>query len=75
MLVTYILILLIIIFIATYSVEEFWKLIYYIELEIKFAWIKARMWWMAQSMKRQLKRDLKRIDKLTEEIRNNKDEV
>ena len=74
MLVTYILILLIIIFIATYSVEEFWKLIYYIELEIKFAWIKARMWWMAQSMKRQLKRDLKRIDKLTEEIRNNKDE-
>lgn len=74
MLVTYILILLIIIFIATYSVEEFWKLIYYIELEIKYAWIKARMWWMAQSMKRQLKRDLKRIDKLTEEIRNNKDE-
>lgn len=73
MLLTYILILLIIIFIATYSVEEFWKLIYYIELEIKFAWIKARMWWMAQSMKRQLKRDLKRIDKLTEEIRNNKD--
>lgn len=74
MITTYILILLIIIFIATYSVEEFWKLIYYIELEIKFAWIKARMWWMAQSMKRQLKRDLKRIDKLTEEIRNNKDE-
>ena len=74
MLTTYILILLIIIFIATYSVEEFWKLIYYIELEIKFAWLKARMWWMAQSMKRQLKRDLKRIDKLTEEIRNNKDE-
>ena len=73
MLTTYILVILIILFIAMYSVEELWKLIYYIELEIKFAWIKARMWWMAQSMKRQLKRDLKRIDKLTEEIRNNKD--
>jgi hypothetical protein len=75
MLLTYTLVILIILFIAMYSVEEFWKLVLYIELEIKYAWIKARMWWMAQSMKRQLKRDLKRIDKLTEEIRNNKDEV
>jgi len=75
MLATYILCFLIIIFVAFYGTEELMKLVYYIELEIKFAWIKARMWWMAQSMKRRLKRDLKRIDKLTEEIRNNKDEV
>ena len=72
MLVTYVLCILIVIFVALYGIEEFQKVLYWIELEFKYFWIKQRMRWMAYKMKGQLKRDLKRLREINEEIRNQK---
>ena len=51
---TYVLIALLLLLVAYAGVEETMRLIYYVDLHIKYAYIKVRMYFMEKKLRKQL---------------------
>jgi len=66
----YVIIILIIFMVAYAGVEETMRLFEYIDLELRFTWVKFRLYLMKRKLKQQLIKDLPNYNKLIKELKD-----
>jgi len=66
----YVIVTLIVLMVAYAGVEETMRLFAYIDLTIRWQWIKFRMFMMRRKLKQQLIKDLPDYNKLIKELKN-----
>ena len=66
----YVIITLIILMVAYAGIEETMRLFAYVDLVIRYQWIKFRMFMMRRKLKQQLIKDLPDYNKLIKELKN-----
>jgi len=66
----YLLLVCFILLVSYAGIEDTWRLFAYVDLQLRYAWIRFRMYLMRRKLEQQLIKDLPDYNKLIKELKN-----